>query len=264
MNTLKLIKQRVYGFFKYQTLLRELVIRDIKVRYRRSFLGMIWTVLNPLLMMVVLTIVFSSMFRMNIENFPVYVLIGNIVFNFNSEASTQGMNSIVWNSSLIKKVYIPKYLFPLSNVVSCLVNFGFSFISLIIVMLITRAKFYPTLFTIIIPLSYLFMFTLGLSLILCAINVYFRDMQHLYGVFVTAWMYMTPLFYSIDIVPNSLRKIIYLNPMYHYVTFFRQIIMEGTFPCISTNIKCFLIGFVMLVFGLFTFAKLQDKFILYI
>ena len=261
MNYLRL---RLYGFIKYQPLLRELVSRDIKVRYRHSFLGMLWTVLNPLLMMIVLTIVFSNMFKMNIENFPVYVLIGQIVFNCNVDATTQGMNSIVWNASLIKKVYIPKYLFPLSNVISCLVNFGFSFIALLIVMLFTKASFYPTLLTLWIPLSYLIIFAFGLSLILCSINVFFRDMQHLYGVFTTAWMYLSAIFYSTEIVPEELLPFIEYNPLYCFISFFRQVIMEGTFPDLATNLMCFSISCVTLAIGLVVFAKLQDRFILHI
>lgn len=259
-----MLRRRIYGFYKYQTLLKELVSRDIKVRYRRSFLGMIWTVLNPLLMMLVLSLVFSHIFQASIKNYPVYVLIGNIVFNLNSEASTQGMNSIVWNSSLIKKVYIPKYLFPLSNVMSSMVNFGFSFISLIIVMIFTHSQFYISLIMVPVALAYLFLFTLGLSLILCAVNVYFRDMQHLYSVAVVAWSYLTPLFYSIKIVPPELQKIILLNPMYHYVLFFREIIMDGIFPNIHANAVCLLMGLTMLVLGLIIFERLQDKFILHI
>lgn len=255
-------KQSLKGFIKFQPLLRELVVRDIKVRYRHSFLGLVWTVLNPLLMMTVLSVVFSSMFKSTISNFPVYVLIGSIVFNFNSEATTQGMNSILWNASLIKKVYIPKYLFPMSNVVSSLVNFGFSFISLIIVMLITKAPFHITIVTIWIPLVYLFMFSFGLGLILCAINVYFRDMAHIYGVFVTAWMYLTPIFYSIDIAPSFFRKAIVINPMYHFVMFFRKIIMDGIFPGVQSNLILILLSIGMLFLGLFTFSKLQDNFIL--
>lgn len=239
-------------------------MRDIKVRYRHSFLGMIWTVLNPLLMMIVLSVVFSSMFKMNIDNFPVYVLIGQIVFNCNVEATTQGMNSIVWNSSLIKKVYIPKYLFPLSNVISCLVNFGFSFIALLIVMLFTQAHFYSTLLTIWIPLSYLIIFAFGLSLILCSINVFFRDMQHLYGVFTTAWMYLSAIFYSTEIVPEELLPLIEYNPLYRFISFFRQVIMEGTFPDFTTNLMCLFISCATLAIGLVVFAKLQDRFILHI
>lgn len=261
---MRLLSQRIYGFFKYQPLLRELVKRDIKVRYRHSFLGMVWTVLNPLLMMSVLTIVFSNMFRMDIENFPVYVLIGQIVFNCNMDATTQGMNSVIWNASLIKKVYIPKYLFPLSNVLSCLVNFGFSFVALIIVMLFTRAPFYPTLFMVWIPLIYLICFAFGLTLILCAVNVFFRDMQHLYSVFTTAWMYLSAIFYSVDIVPAGLMPIIEWNPLYRYITFFRQVIMEGIFPAPEENLACAAISVITLLIGLLTFTRLQDRFILHI
>lgn len=132
---------------RYIPLLKELIQRDLKVRYRHSFLGMLWTVLNPLLMMIVLTVVFSNMFKTNIDNFPVYVLIGQIVFGCISEGTTQGMNSIVWNAHLINKVYIPKYLFPLSSIVSSLVNFGFSFVAMLIVMLFTRSTFYRVITT---------------------------------------------------------------------------------------------------------------------
>lgn len=259
-----MLQQRLYGFFKYQPLLRELVMRDIKVRYRHSFLGMVWTVLNPLLMMIVLSIVFSNMFQMNIDNFPVYVLIGQIIFNFNSEATNNGMNAIVWNSALIKKVYIPKYLFPMSNVFSSLINFGFSFVALLLVMIFTKATFYPTLLTLWIPLTYLMVFSLGLSLILCSINVFFRDMQHLYSVFITAWMYLSAIFYSVEIVPEELLPIINLNPLYQYITFFRQIIMQGTFPSLQTNLICMVISGGSLLLGIFVFFKLQDNFILHI
>lgn len=261
---MKLLRQRIYGFFKYKPLLKELVKRDIKVRYRHSFLGMVWTILNPLLMMIVLTVVFSNMFSSNIDNFPVYVLIGQIVFNCNTDATTQGMNSIVWNASLIKKVYIPKYLMPMSNVLSCMVNFGFSFFALLLVMLFTKATFYPTLLTVWIPLSYLVVFSFGLSLVLCSINVFFRDMQHLYSVFTTVWMYLSAIFYSVDIVPPTLLPIIQMNPLYRFISFFRQIIMDGTFPDLYTNLICACISTVTVGIGLFLFAKLQDRFILHI
>ena len=264
MISLKKIKQVIHGFIKFRPLLSELVKRDLKVRYRHSVLGMIWTVLNPLLSMIVLTIVFSNMFRMNIDNFPLYALIGNIVFCYNSESTTQSMNAIIWNSSLIKKVYIPKYLFPLSNVMSGLVNFGFSFIAMIIVMLFTGAPFYPTFITVWIPLVYLTLFAFGLSLILCSINVFFRDMQHLYTVFTTAWMYLSGVFYTIDIIPKEIRGIVEFNPMYQYISFFRTVIMDGVFPDLSHNLICIAWSLGMIIAGLLVFYKTQDKFILHI
>ena len=134
------VKEKMEGFRRFTPLLRELVVRDIKVRYRHSALGLVWTVLNPLLMMVVITIVFSTLFKQNIPNFPIYYLSGSLIFAFNSESTTTALNSIISNASLIKKVYIPKYLFPLSNVLSGLVNLGFSLIAMFIVMLITERR----------------------------------------------------------------------------------------------------------------------------
>lgn len=258
------IKQSLYGFKKYQPLLKELIKRDVKVRYRHSVLGMLWTVLNPLLNMIVMTIVFSNMFRADIKNFPLYVMIGNIVFALNSDATQQGMNSIVWNASLIKKVYIPKYMFPLSNVLSCLVNFGFSFIAMIIVMIFTQAEFHITMIASLIPTLYLVVFSFGLSLILCSVNVFFRDTTHLYGVFVTAWMYISGIFYSVDIVGKELRPFVEYNPMYIYISYFRTLIMDGFFPTIEQNILCIAWALGMLVVGLVFFYKTQDRFILYI
>lgn len=249
---------------KYQPLLNELVKRDIKIRYRHSFLGMLWTVLNPLLMMIVMNIVFSSLFKNSIENFPVYVMIGNVVFNCCSESTNRGLTSIIWNSSLIKKVYIPKYLFPLATVASSLINFGFSFIALLLVMLFTGAKFHATIITVWIPLTYLIIFSLGLSLALCAINVFFRDIEHLYSVFLTVWMYLSAVFYSVDILSEPISSVVFYNPLYQYITFFRSIIMDGIFPSVQTNIFCILYSITALLIGLKVFYELQDKFILHI
>ena len=169
------VKEKMEGFRRFTPLLRELVVRDIKVRYRHSALGLVWTVLNPLLMMVVITIVFSTLFKQNIPNFPIYYLSGSLIFAFNSESTTTALNSIISNASLIKKVYIPKYLFPLSNVLSGLVNLGFSLIAMFIVMLITDAPFHATLLLLPIPIFYTFLFSVGLGILLSAVTVFFRD-----------------------------------------------------------------------------------------
>ena len=261
---IKTIEKRVLTFFHYSGLLRELVVRDIKVRYRRSFLGLLWTVLNPLLMMAVQTIVFSTVLNAGIKNFPVYLLIGNIVFSMNADSTSQALMSIVGSAGLIKKVYIPKYLFPLSKVLSCLINFGFSFIALLIVMLVTRSEFHAEMFLFFIPLFYLLLFSVGLSFILSSITVYFRDIAHLYSVFITAWMYLTPIFYPITMLPPQIQAIINWNPMYQYIKYFRLLIMDGIVPAWRTNLFCFGLGFVMLVVGIYSFQKLQDKFILHI
>jgi ABC-type polysaccharide/polyol phosphate export permease len=252
------------GFFKYNNLLFELVVRDIKIRYRKSILGLLWTLLNPLMTMLVMTIVFSSLFKSNIPHFPVYYLTGSILFSFHSEATSQALMSIISNASLIKKVYIPKYLFPLSRVLSSMVNLGFAFFALLLVMIIDGAPFNGTVLLFFIPIFYLTLFTTGLSLILSAITVFFRDISHLYGVLTLLWTYMTPIFYPVSIISDQYRWIYEYNPMYYYINFFREIIINGNFPGLSENILCLSIGILSLIVGLYTFYKCQNKFILHL
>lgn len=252
------------GFMKYNNLLFELVQRDIKIRYRKSVLGLLWTLLNPLLMMLVMTMVFSSLFITNIPYFPVYFLTGSILFTFNSEATTQALTSIITNAGLIKKVYIPKYLFPLSRVLSSMVNLGFSLIALLLVMIVTDVPFKPTMLLFFVPIFYLILFTAGLSLILSALTVFFRDINHLYGVLTLLWTYATPLFYPISIIPENFKWIYTWNPLYYYIDYFRNLVLDGIVPDVGTNIFCFSNGLVVLIIGLFMFYKSQDKFILHI
>lgn len=258
------VKEKMEGFRRFTPLLRELVVRDIKVRYRHSALGLVWTVLNPLLMMVVITIVFSTLFKQNIPNFPIYYLSGSLIFAFNSESTTTALNSIISNASLIKKVYIPKYLFPLSNVLSGLVNLGFSLIAMFIVMLITDAPFHATLLLLPIPIFYTFLFSVGLGILLSAVTVFFRDIAHFYSVFILAWTYFTPIFYPVEILPDAAMKIMQLNPMYHLVSYMRSIVLYGVFPSLKENLLCLCLGLLMLALGLFVFYKKQDKFVLYV
>ena len=164
----------IENFKKYKPLLFELVSRDLKTKYRRSVLGVLWTVLNPLGMMLVMTVVFSTVFRQNIENFPVYLMCGQLVFNFFNEASNMAMTSILGNASLIKKVYVPKYLFPLSRVCSSLVNMLTSFIALIIVIIVTRTPVTWTIITAVFPVLYVSMFAFGVGLVLATAVVTFR------------------------------------------------------------------------------------------
>ncbi len=252
-------------FFQYNNLLKKLVARDVKVRYRKSFLGMLWTVLNPLLMMGVMVVVFSNLFNTEVENYPVYVLTGMIVFGFFSESTNQALQSIIENAALIKKIYLPKYLFPMSRILSSLVNFFFSFVALLIVMITTKASFHWALLYLPIPIFFLFIFSLGMGLLLSSVNVFFRDITHLYsGVLITALTYLTPLFYTESIVPNHFITYLRLNPMYHFVKLFRVVIIDGQIPSLTLNLTCFLLGIVFLMVGIFSFRNLQDRFILYI
>jgi len=252
----------IRNFLDYKELLKELVNRDVKTKYRRSVLGMLWSVLNPLGMMVIMSIVFSHVFRGNIQNFPVYLMCGQVIFNFYNEASTVAMGSILGNSALIKKVYVPKYLFPMSKICSCFVNLMTSFAALLIVIIATGTQLKWTVILLFMPVFYIFVFSLGMGLLLSALVVTFRDLQHLYGVLITALMYLTPIFYPIEILPDWVAGIVGLNPLANIIEMLREVIMYGTVPDGILHLKCILSCTIAMTLGLWTFYKQQDTFIL--
>ncbi|WP_242831282.1 ABC transporter permease [Desulfitobacterium dehalogenans] len=260
----KAITPYLAKLFKYQPLLYQLVRRDFKAKYKRSVLGILWTILNPLFTMIILTIVFSTLFRFDIENYPVYLLSGQIVFSFFSESTNMAMTSVLNGASMIKKVNMPKYIFPLSRLLSSLVNFTLSLVALILVMVLTQSSFHLTMLLMIVPIIYIFIFSLGVGLILSAAVVFFRDMMYLYGILITALTYLTPIFYPISIIPEHFRLVISLNPMYHFVEYFRTVSIYGGMPTIWQNIVCLTLAFVSVAVGLFVFYKKQDQFILHI
>lgn len=258
-------KFRFKMLFKYKDLLSLLVARDIKLRYRRSFLGYVWSVLNPLLSMLIMVIVFSNIFGRNIENFPVYLIIGNIMFSFMRESSTQAMGSIVASAALLKKIYVPKYIFTLSRVTSALVNLLFSLAALLLVMVVTGTRFTWYCLLIVIPIAELYVFCVGLGLFLAQANVFFRDTTNIWSVVTLGWMYLTPIFYSIDNLSGPLRTWIpRLNPMYIYITQFRDFVLSGSGTWDALIWRGALVAVLMLAIGLWTFSKTKDKFILYI
>ena len=252
----------IHNFLLYKDLLKELVRRDVKTKYRRSVLGILWSVLNPLGMMIIMSIVFSHVFRANIENFPVYLMCGQLIFNFFNEASTIAMSAILGNASLIKKVYVPKYLFPVSKVCSCFVNLVTSFIALVIVIIATGTPLSWTVVLVILPVLYVFLFSLGMGLLLSALVVTFRDLQHLYGVLITAWLYLTPIFYPIDMLPDWVKHIVHMNPIANIIEMFRDVVMYGVIPSAMLQVKCLGACAIVMVLGLWVFYKQQDTFIL--
>lgn len=249
---------------KYRPLLFQLVRRDFLAKYKRSVLGVLWSLLNPLLTMLVMTIVFSFLFRFDIENYPVYLLSGQIIFTMFSEVTNLCMSSVTGAAALMKKVSVPKYIFPLSRALSSLVNFGFSLVALILVMIMTGAPFHIQMLYIPVAALYIFMFSTGIGLILSAAVVFFRDINYLYGILLTAVTYFTPLFYPISIIPDRFRWIISLNPLYHFVECFRTCAIYGGIPSLWQNLVCALLALISLGMGLFVFYRKQDQFILYI
>ena len=250
------------NFKKFRPLLYELVARDVKIKYRKSVLGVLWTLLNPLLMMLILSIVFSNLFRFDVENYSLYLLAGQILFNFFNESTTGAMTAILGNSALIKKVYIPKYLFVVSRIASSSINILSSFCALILVMLFTRTELHFSMFLVVIPLAYLIIFSLGVGLVLAAITVKFRDVMHLYTVFLTGLMYLTPIIYPISMLPEWVKKSVNLNPLTGILNIFRNVVIYNTIPTVGEFIISLVVVCLTLVLGLWVFYKQQDEFIL--
>ena len=251
-------------FTRYGFLIRQLVSRDFKTKYKRSALGMAWSFLNPLLTMSVQYVVFSTLFQSDIPNYPVYLLSGIVFFNFFSEAVSMGMTSITGNASLIKKVYMPKYIYPVSRILSSLVNFALAIIPLLLVMLITGTAFTPALLLLIFDMLCLLGFVTGMSLLLTTAMTFFQDTQFLWGVVSMMWMYLTPLFYPESIIPAQFLTVYHMNPMYQYITFARICIIDGVSPEPMAYLWCILSSVVVLGLGILTFKRHQDKFVLYL
>ena len=251
-------------FAQYRFLMKQLIARDFKTKYKRSFLGVLWSFLNPLLTMLVQYLVFSTLFKSNVENFALYLLVGIVCFSFFSEATSMSLTSIVGNASLITKVYVPKFIYPLSRVVSSLVNFGFSLIPLFAVMLITGAGITRAFFLLPLGIMCLFLLSLGVGLILSSLMVFFRDMQFLWGVISMLWMYATPIFYPESILPEQFLPLFKLNPLYHVIRFIRIILLDGISPEPKAYLLMGIACIVPFLVGHAIFKRTEDKFILHI
>lgn len=251
-------------FRRYKTLMAELVVRDLKIKYRRSFLGYVWSLLNPLLMMTVMSLVFSYMFRFDIPNYPLYLICGQTLWSFFNESTNMAMHSILQNGALIRKIYIPKYVFPITRVVSSFVTMSFSLIAILIVMLVTRVPFSFTMLLIPVPLFFLLVFSMGIGMVLSALSVYFRDVVHLYGVLTMAWMYATPIFYPESALPEGFAEFLRFNPMHQFISFFRELVLYATVPAGEVWVSCIACSLVALVVGMWVFHKMQKNFILHV
>jgi len=258
------VKRHLSTFSRFRHLLFLMVKRDFVARYKRSVLGVMWSLLNPLMTMLVLTMVFSTLFRFDIPNFPVYLLSGQLIFNFFNESTNLAMNSIVSNAGIIRKIYVPKYIFPISRVLSSIVNLTFAFMAFLLVVFVTRAPIHWTILLVPIPILYTFMFSLGIGMLLSSLVVFFRDLTHIYGILTTFLMFMTPIFYPVSILPDNVFNLIHLNPMFHYVSYFRDLALYGVVPGIWANIICLGFALAALCCGLYVTISQQDKYILYL
>ena len=254
---------KLWDLRRFQFLMTQLVRRDFKLRYRGSVLGVLWSVLNPLLNMLVMSFVFSHVFR-GVENYKLYLLAGLTIFNFFSEATNLACTSIVFNFGMITKVYFPKFIIPTAKVLTSSINLAITATVYMILGLFMGMKLWLGDFLVLYVFLCVLLFTFGIGYIMATLFVFFRDAQHLYGVVLTMWMYATPIMYPITVLPGNLIPIFQCNPLYQFINFFRDVTLNATMPTVQSFLTCAVWGFGMFVVGAVFFVKNQHKFIFYL
>lgn len=258
------IENFVIGMKKNQFLFEELVKRDFKKKYKRTILGFLWSMVSPLCMLGVLVFVFSHFFGRQIQYYPLYILSGQIVFSYFSEATNTGMVALFNNASIFSKINVPKYLFVLSRNISACINF-----------LLTVGIFFVFVFSygielnwkmllIVYPIICLIIFNYGVGLLLSALYIFFKDLQYLYSLFLQLMMYGSAIFYGIDILPSSMQFIFYLNPLYVYITCIRSVVIYNTLPEFTITLLCIGYAVLAILLGYYVYKKYNYKFIYYI
>ena len=245
-------------------LFSELVKRDFKKKYKGTYLGMIWSLLSPLISLLIMSLVFGSFFSEYEEHYTIYLFLGNIIFAYFSDATSGGMMTLLDNAPVFTKVRMPKYLFVLSRNASSFINFCLTLVVFFIFCIIFGITFTPAFILLIFPIILLMLFNVGMGLILSAVYVFFRDLAYLWSIFVMLVMYLSAVFYPVSILPSLLGKLIYLNPVYVYIRFFRVIVLEGTVPSLSLMLLALIYSAIALGTGALLYRKLNDKFLYYV
>ncbi|MCI8857039.1 MAG: ABC transporter permease [Clostridiaceae bacterium] len=257
------LARKLISLLRFRFLLMQLVKRDFKLKYRGSVLGILWSVLNPLLNMIVLSIVFSQVFRA-VDNYKMYLLAGLTVFNFFSEATNLACASIVGNFGMITKVYFPKFIIPTSKVLTSGISLAITTAVYLLLGLFMGVYPWPGYLLIPYVLVCVLLFSLGMGYILSALFVFFRDTMHFYSVLLTIWMYATPILYPLDSLPKELIPLFRCNPLFQFIDFFRSVTMYAEIPAAGSFLVCG--GWAVCVFcmGAFVFVRSQDQFIYYV
>jgi ABC-type polysaccharide/polyol phosphate export permease len=254
------ILEEVLALIKYRELIRQFISRSIKTRYKRSVLGILWTLLNPLLTMIVLTIVFSQVFRFTLENYPIYVLCGLVVWNFFSNTTTGAMSDMLWSGNLLGRIYMPKSVFAVSAVGTGLVNLLLSLIPVFVIALVLGIKITSAIMVMPLAIIILALFSLGLGLFLSTAAVFFGDMEPVYNVVLTIWFYSTPIIYPLEVIPEQFQWLIRLNPLYYLLTIFRDPLYKGTVPELSFWLISGVLAFGMLIIGAYVFTSRSNEY----
>ena len=249
---------------QHRFLFEELVKRDFKAKYKRTVLGMLWSVLGPLMTLGVMALVMTQFFGRNIEHYIIYLFCGNLVYGFFKESTMTGMTALYSNAGIFSKVNVPKYIFLLSRNVSSLINFGLNILVLFLFCLIDGVTFSWKFILLLYPIGCLVVFNIGMGLILSALYIMFSDMKYLYDIFTLLLMYVSAIFYDINAYPQNVQYLFYLNPIYVYIRYFRKIILDGEIPQLSFHLLAAAYALVVLIIGALIYKKKNYKFLYYI
>ena len=249
---------------KYKFLFEELVKRDFKKKYKRTVLGMGWSLLAPLLTLLVMKLVFTNFFGRNMEHYTTYLFCGNLIFAFFSESSSQGMGSLMGNAAIFTKVNVPKYLFLLSKNVQCLINFGLTLCIFFLFCVLDGVTFTWRFIFLLVPIGLLVCFNIGLGLILSALYVFFRDIQYLWSVFTQLLMYMSAIFYTVDSFGETTRQLFYLNPIYVFISYFRSIVLNAQIPSLALHLLMLFYTTLVVGLGCWMYKKYNHRFLYYV
>ena len=249
---------------KYQFLFEELVKRDFKAKYKRTVLGMAWSILSPLLTLLVMRLVFTQFFGRNMDHYTTYLFCGNLIFGYFNESTSQGMTSLMGNASIFTKVNVPKYLFLFSKNVQTLINFGLTLIVFFVFCVFDGITFTWKLVTLLYPVGCLVLFNIGVGLILSALFVFFRDVQYLWSVFTQLLMYVSAIFYTIDHYSPMVQNMFLLNPIYLFIRYFRKIVIEATVPSVWFHLLILADVLIVLGIGCWMYKKYNTKFLYYV
>ena len=254
-----IILEELNTVIKYRELLFLMVINNLKARYKRSALGVVWTLLNPLINMVVMTIAFSHLFRSSLQDYPVYILTGLLLWNFFTQTTTNAVNSLVWGSSLLRRVFIPRTIFSFASVGNGLVNLGLAFLPLFGIIIILSHPLSVVWWFVPLGILAMTMFALGVGLFVSTLAVYFTDVVDVYQVLVQAWFFLTPIMYPLDVFPKEYGWLVVLNPIYCLIELCRRPIYDGVLPDTLTIALATVYSVGALLIGWITFtAKSSD------
>lgn len=243
---------------QYYFVIRELVTREIKRKYARSFLGIIWSVLNPLLSMAVMSMIFTTIFKRSIENFPIYYLTGLIFWQMFSGATNSAMTALVDNRNLLLKVKLPKQTFVLARIYTALMNFGYTCIAYVLMLVVFRIKPDATMLLFPIDVFFTLLFAMGIGYILSIVYVFFADIKYLYSIVLTLWMYMSAIFYPYESTTELMQKVIGANPVYIYIAFAREIVLYQEWPGPGMWVKMIAWGLGSFGIGYYVFREKEN------